>query len=148
MEAVSLGAGLSDAIPAAGHSGSVLAVFTLRLPKSLGQWQRRKLPFQPQVAFETVQQGVPLKVLPPTRLVFASASRHLGARWYTNWFPVDRFDQARSGHQRYPFSATPGAAKCRKDTTYVRGWTPILQPLVTHVFLPLSSKTGSRSVLS
>jgi hypothetical protein len=60
MEPISLSAGLSDTIPRGGHSGSVLAVFTLRLPKSLGQWQCRKLPFQPQVAFETVQQGVPI----------------------------------------------------------------------------------------
>jgi hypothetical protein len=44
------------------------------------------------------------KMLLPTRLVFANTSRHLGARWHTNRFPVDRFDQARSGHQRYPFT--------------------------------------------
>ena len=58
MEALCLGASLPDAIPCGGHSGFALAVFTLPLPNSLGQGQCPKLPFQPHVAFETVQQGV------------------------------------------------------------------------------------------
>lgn len=88
------------------------------------------------------------EALLPTRLVFASATGHLCTRWHTHRFPVYRLDQARPGHQGYAFGASPGAAKRSKNTVHVRGWTPVLQPLVAHVFFPLSSKTGSRFVLS
>jgi hypothetical protein len=46
--------------PTAQHSGFALAVFTLPLPNSLGEGQRPKMVLQLQVAFETLQQGVPI----------------------------------------------------------------------------------------